>query len=76
MNGDTELPVASQRFAVNILKGMGLALWALLILVCYDLLVMRLAEWAEERYAVPPWPFILFLGPLLLPLWLCLNFVW
>ncbi len=75
MNADTELPVASQGFSIRILKGMGLALWALLIMVCYNFGVMLIAEWAEERFGLAPWPFILFFGLLLLPLFIvCLPF--
>lgn len=74
MNGDMEMPVRPQRLAVRILKGMGLFIWAILSLVCYNFGITRLAEWAQERYGVEPWPFILLFGLLLLPLVFYLTF--
>jgi len=67
MIADLETPVVRQGWTVRILKGTGLALWALLLLVCYNFGVMRVAEWAEERFGTPPWPFVVVFGPLLLP---------
>lgn len=63
-----ETTVAPQGLGIRMLKGLGLAVWALLLLVCHNFGVMRVAELAEERFGVPPWPFVVFLGPLLLPL--------
>ena len=70
MIADLETPVVRQGWTVRILKGTGLALWALLLLVCYNFGVMRVAEWAEERFGTPPWPFVVVFGPLLLPLFI------
>ncbi len=54
MNGDTETAVRPVSLPLRIIAGTGLAIGAVLVFVLYDLGIMRLVDWAEDRFSVPP----------------------